>query len=298
MLVSKLGSGTVPGNIVALNLDDDSVIRLEATVAEPDADSAFPRCGPPPERLRPRGFHVSDLADGGFRLLVINVAVSQRIERYRIDVDDAGPRMAWQGCVTVPDMLSPNDGAALSGDRLVISHMYDPPRTTIHTVISFLGLDTGYAVAWSLATGWVKVAGTDASFPNGVEADPKTDRIFMGSTFGQTFTAVKAFGDNARTIRIPVQSDNLTWAPDGRILSVGHTGIPLLCTDGCRDVGGKPCSFPFAVAAIDPDTLATDIIYEHKEGLIPGTSVALSHNGFLYMGAVFGDRISRVPLNP
>ena len=191
-----------------------------------DHASSFPSCGSPPDRLRPRGFHVSDRADGSFQLLVVNVIGSQRIERYRIDVDDAGPRMAWEGCVTVPNSLSPNDVAALSGDSLVISHMYDPPRTSMHTVKFFLGLDTGYAVAWSPETAWVKVEGTDASFPNGIEADPATDRVFMGATYGETLSIADAFGGSARTIRIPVQSDNLTWAPDGRILSVGHTASP------------------------------------------------------------------------
>ncbi len=237
MLVSELGSfglDGIPGAIVAVNLNDESVIRLVAATSDPGADVSFPRCGPPPDRLRPRGFHVSDLEDGGFRLLVVNVIETQRIERYRIDVHRSGPFMTWEGCVTVPDTLSPNDVAALSGDNMVISHMYDPPRSTMHTVKFFLGLDTGYAAAWSPETDWVKVPGTDAAFPNGIETDPATDRVFVGSTYGQVFISAAAFGDDARAIRIPVQSDNLTWAPDGRILSVGHTGIPLLGTNGCR----------------------------------------------------------------
>ncbi|MDG2320892.1 MAG: hypothetical protein P8L79_11605 [Rhodospirillaceae bacterium] len=71
---------------------------------------------------------------------------------------------------------------------------------------------------------------------------------------------------------------------------------PLLGTNGCQGIGSKPCAFPFAVVAIDPDTLAQEILYEHQDGLIPGASVALSHKGFLYMGTFFGDRISRVRL--
>lgn len=85
-------------------------------------------------------------------------------------------------------------------------------------------------------------------------------------------------------------------ARDGGILSVGHTGIPLLGTNGCQGIGSKPYAFPFAVVAIDPDTLAQEILYEHQDGFIPGASVALSHKGFLYMGTLFGDRISRVRL--
>lgn len=299
MLVSELGSfgsNAVPGAIVAVNLETETTIRLAAAVSNIDPGSSFPRCGPPPDRLRPRGFHVSDLEDGSFRLLVVNVIDTQRIERYRIDVHRSGPFLTWEGCVTVPDTLSPNDVAALSGDNIVISHMYDPPRTTLHTVKFFLGLDTGYAVAWSPETEWVKVPGTETSFPNGIEADPATDRVFVGATYGQVFISADAFGDDARTIRIPVQSDNLTWAPDGRILSVGHTGVPLLGTSGCRNASGEACSFPIAVVAIDPDSLLQETVFEHGKGLIPGASVALQRGEFLYLGTVFGDRISRIAL--
>lgn len=282
------------GTLGALNLNDESYIRLEATVAAEVPSSAFPRCGLPPERLRPRGFHVSDLDDGGFRLLMVNAPDDTRIERYRIDVEDDRPRLSWEGCVSVPDTVFPNDVAALSGDAFVVSHMFDPPRDQMMTVKFFLGLDTGYAVAWSPERGWTKVQGTDTAFPNGVEADPATGRVFVASTYGQNFIAADAFGDDARAVRIPVQSDNLTLAPDGRLLAVGHTGVPLLGIQGCRAAGGVPCSFPFAVVAIDPDTLGQEIIYDHRDGLIPGASVALSHGGFLYMGTVFGDRISRV----
>ena len=84
ILISELGSADIPGQIVALNVDDGTMTRLEASVAEPDPTSAFPRCGPPPDRLRPRGFHVSDLADGGFRRLVSANGVDQGARNRRI----------------------------------------------------------------------------------------------------------------------------------------------------------------------------------------------------------------------
>lgn len=291
ILVSELGDFSAPGNLAALNIETDQLVRLTATE---DETSTFSSCGPMLESLRPRGFHVSDLPDGGFRLLVVNAFDGERIERYRVDVGDEGPVLKWQGCVSVPDTVFPNDVAAINGDGFVVSHMYDGPRGMWLTTKFFLGLDTGYAASWMPDTGWQKIEGTDASFPNGIEADPKTNRVFIGSTYGQTFISADLTSGDAKTIRIPVQSDNLTWAPDGRLLSVGHTGIPMLGTSGCRALPGIPCSFPFAVVAIDPETLSQEIIYEQTEGLIPGASVALLHKGFIYMGTVFGERISRI----
>jgi hypothetical protein len=293
LLISELGGQETPGNITALNLETDDLVRL-SPLLEPD--DSFPQCGPPPSELRPRGFHVSDLPDGGFRLLVVNAADGERIERYRVDVATDTPSLIWQGCVAVPDTVFPNDVASTGGDGFVVSHMYNGPRGIWLTAKFLFGLHTGHAAAWDPETGWRKVDGTEASFPNGVEADPATGRIFIGSTYGQTLVAADLAGGNAKAVRIPVQSDNLTLAPDGRILSVGHTGLPLFGTSGCREVYGTPCSFPFAVVAIDPQTLAQEVIFEHTAGLIPGASVALSHQGYLYMGTVFGDRISRVRL--
>lgn len=293
LLISELGDFGGQGAIAALNVETDEVRRLEAVVI-PDPNA--PQCGAPPAFIRPRGFHVSDRMDGTFKLLVVNAADGERIEFYDVDIPDGGPGLYWRGCVSVPDTVLPNDVAATGYDGFVVSHMLTGPRTWWLQMKFFFGLKTGHAAAWSPDTGWRVVDGTEASFPNGVEADPDTSRVFIGSTYGQTFIAADVAGGNERVARIPVQSDNLTWTADGKILSVGHTGIPLWGTSGCREALGTPCSFPFAVVEIDPVTFERAVIYEHDDGLIPGASVALAHKGYLYMGTVFGDRISRVRL--
>lgn len=293
LLISDMGDFNGQGSLEALNIETDEVRRLEAAI---DPDPAFSQCGAPPELIRPRGFHVADLSEDKFQLLVVNAADGERIERYQVVVSDQGPALTWQGCVEVPDTVFPNDVAATTGDGFVVSHMLSGPRTFWLQVKFFFGLKTGHAAAWDPDQGWRVVDGTEASFPNGVEADPERGRVYIGSTYGQTFVAADIAGGNEKVARIPVQSDNLTVAPDGRLLAVGHTGIPLWGTSGCREALGTPCSFPFAVVAIDPVTLEQEVIYEHKDGLIPGASVALAHDGYLYMGTVFGDRISRVRL--
>lgn len=294
ILVSELGGRDTPGAIVALDPETSETLRLDAEIRP---DPSVQQCGPAPASLRPRGFHVSDLDDGGFRLLVVNVTDAQRIERYRIDLVEEEPQLVWQGCVTVPDMYTPNDVAATEGQGFVVSHMYPPPRSTWLTVKFFLGLDTGYAVSWAPEEGWAKVVSSEASFPNGIEYDERSGDVLVGATYGETLSIAKLDGAGGRKLRIPVQSDNITWSEDGRILSVGHTGLPLIGTSGCRSAGGAPCSFPFAVVAVDPQTREQDVIYSHGAGQIPGASVALLHRGSLYFGTVFGDRISRVRLS-
>ena len=295
VLISELGNGPDPGHVVALRPADERLVRLHA--ADPDIapESTFPRCGPPPSSLKPRGFHLSTDPAGGAHLLIVNVVDEARIERYQVTAGDV-PELHWEGCVAVPEDITPNDVAAIPDGGFVVSHMYTPPRTRLLEARLLLRLDTGYVMRWHPRDGWQKIAGTDAALPNGVETDPVTGRVFMAATHGQNLTVVDPDGGNRKLGGLPVQTDNLTWAPDGRLLAVGHTGIPIFGTRACREMGSTSCAFPFAVAAIDPATLAVETIYAHSDGLIPGPSVALIDDGQLYLGTFFGDRISRVAL--
>ena len=297
VLISELGNGADPGHIAALRTRDERVERLQAAAPGPAADSTFPRCGPEPESLKPRGFHLRAGQDGDHQLLIVNASDAVRVERYRVTGRGGEvPELRWEGCVTVPDDITPNDVAALPDGGFVVSHMFNPPRTWWHDVLFLLGLHTGHVARWQPQDGWRKVPGSDASFPNGIETDPDTGRIFVAATYGQDLTAVDADGDNRQRVDLPVQTDNLTWSPDGRLIAVGHTGVPILGTRACRDMGNTSCAFPFAVAAIDPETLGVETLYAHADSLIPGPSVGLIHNSWLYLGTFFGDRVSRVAL--
>ncbi len=292
LLISELGNGPDPGHVVAFNPAEQQVVRMQAANPARAPDSTFPICGAPPEKLKPRGFHLSRAADQD-QLLIVNATETVRIERYRV-IPGPVPGLLWEGCVVVPDHLTPNDVAAMPDGGFVISHMYTPPRTRLVTVRLLLRLDTGYAARWRPQDGWQKVVGTDAAFPNGIETDP-AGRVFVAATYGQHLTAVDPDG-RRRRVGLPIQPDNLTWSPDGRLIAAGHTGTPYFGTRGCAQLGSTSCAFPFAVAAIDPATLEVETIYAHSENLIPGASVALVHNNLLYLGTFFGDRISQVAI--
>jgi hypothetical protein len=294
LLVSELGNNSVPGQVVAFDPTNDRLIRLKASnpvVADPNG---FPICGTPPISIRPRGFHVRTDDNGKTILLLVNVAQDVRIERYAIDTSAEQPQLRWEGCVAVPSHLNPNDVAALHGDGFVISHMFTPPMSTWLRTQMFVGVKTGYVARWTPQSGWDKVQNSEVSFANGIETSPQTDRIFVAATYGETLTAVNVDGSDKRVTQLPIQPDNLTWSADGLLIAVGHTGVAMLGTNGCRDMVDQSCAFPFAVAAIDPQRLEVEVIYTHDEGLIPGPSVALWHEEFLFLGTFFGDRVSRV----
>lgn len=295
LLISELGSGAVSGQVTAFNPVDDQLVRLPLSGPLPAITTEFPVCGPAPASIRPRGFHLSTAEDGTHHLLLINVADEVRIERYQVVADTAAPALRWEGCVSVPSNLHPNDVARLpGGDGFVISHMYTPPMTLWLRAKMFFGLNTGYVARWLPQTGWEKVPGTDVSFANGIETDPVSGRIFVAATYGETITAVDADGGNLRRVNLPIQPDNVTWSPDAQLIAVGHTGVAFFGTNHCRNMLPAACAFPFAVVEIDPQSMATDVIYTHDEGLIPGPSVAFRHEQFLFLGTFFGDRVSRI----
>ncbi|MCB2107852.1 MAG: hypothetical protein KDE14_09145 [Rhodobacteraceae bacterium] len=293
LLVSELGDAATPGNIVAYNTSDGTLLRLKARDDSAASDPARV-CGPMPERLRPRGFHVRMTGEGQYDVLLINVMGGQRIENYVVTLSDGDPALAWRGCVAVPDKFNVNDVAPLPGGGFVVSHMYDEPRTWLTTLKFIFHVDTGYAVSWRPGAEWVKVDGSDVTFANGIEVNPDTGEIYLAGTYGEELVAIDPSKNRVRRVSMPIQPDNLTWQTNGKILAVGHTGIPIWGTRKCRALAGKPCSFDFAVIQIDPRSLSRKVLFADRRGAIPGPSVALGHDDAIYLGTVFGDRISRI----
>lgn len=293
-LVSELGGASTPGHILAI----DPVTKERRVLAGTDiADAASPdapQCGPPPAALKPRGFHLSKDGTGELRLLVI---AGTRIERFRVEDPANDIAVAWDGCIDIPPEIQANDVAGFADGGLVVSHMYDPPRTELTDLGFVFGQKTGVAMAWSTDGTWTEVPGTDAAFANGIQVDPKTSRIYISSMFTQRVIGVDRDGGNRReSPRGPAQIDNLSWSDDGRMIGVGHTAVPIYGTRPCRALNGQSCAFPFAVVALDPTSLTPTTLYVQRRGNIPGASVAALKEGILTFGTAFGDRMSRVNL--
>lgn len=294
MMVSELGGGAKPGRILLIDPDTNARRVLAEKVPSVSEGSAFPQCGPPPEALRPRGFHLSQDQSGSSRLLVVAGA---RIERYRVLITPTDVALTWDGCVTVPSEILANDVAALPDGGFVVSHMYDPPRNLMLNLKFVLGLDTGYAAKWTPEAGWSKIPNTDVSFANGIQVDPSTSRVYISSMFTQRIIAVDPDGsDRIESERSPIQADNLSWSSDGRLIGAGHTGFPVYGISRCRDIGDAPCSFPFAILAFDKQTLKSETLFESPTGSIPGASVAALKDKKLFLGTAFGDRITQISL--
>ena len=52
------------------------------------------------------------------------------------------------------------------------------------------------------------------------------------------------------------------------------------------------------MVALDPETLAAEIVLEHEGPPLGAATVALSVGDAIYLGSFAGDRIARAPLAP
>lgn len=288
-------------------------VALPFEVAPPAATrrgaaAGAPNCPGPPTHWRAGGNDLKRVA-GRLRLAVLNRVEpgspvhdgDERVELFEVTPGRDGPAARWVGCVPIDARWALNDIALAPDGALYGSHQFDRPASPEAAAATrqkwLAGEPTGYAVAWSPAAGWQRVAGTDVSFANGIAVSSDGRRLAVAGTYSSALLLVERRSGAVRRVPLPHTPDNVTALPQGRFLSAGHTGVPVTGVDPCRDPKAVPCGFPFAIAEVDPDA-QVHLRFSHDGSRIPGASVAAPHDGRLYLGSFFGDRITVVPLPP
>jgi hypothetical protein len=251
--------------------------------------------GPPdPERFSPHGIDVAAGADGAARLLVVNHGGREAIEQFRLEIFAEGPAAVWEGCVPLPDDAHANDVAALPGGGFVATNMLPRDPSLFTGLKVALGLPTGELLAWSAGAGWEAVPNTRESAPNGVVASSDGQTLFMAAWGSSKLIRVGRDGSERRELALPHHPDNLSWGADGGLLVAGQKGS-LLQVRGCGELDSGTCPLPFSVVRVDPDSLSLEVVFDHDPARLGGAgTVALEHDGALWIGTFAGDRILRV----
>lgn len=259
------------------------------------AGAGDPLCPGPPAVFSPGGIDVR-MATEGLHVMAVNRATPPRIEFFNEEARPGGKALVWAGCVPVPAGLFLNDVAALPDGGFVATHMVDPAaaRSALAPVRFFLGFATGRVVRWSRSEGWRDIAGSAGSFPNGIAASRDGSVIYFAETFGEAVNRLVLATGERRRLKLAIQADNLTWTEDGRLVVVGHAGLPLVTTRGCRGIKAAGCGFSFAVLRLEPDLRTAETIYRSTGEEIPGASTALLVEQTLFLGTAFGDRVTRL----
>ena len=292
--------GDPPGSLVAVPAAGGAPVRVYPP--PPDAVlplSGVPGCAEPPDPalFAPHGLDL--IADGPppWVMLVVNHGGREAVEVFGVMPTDAAPEVLWHGCVKLPPGMVGNDVAGLPEGGFAVTQN-DLPKSKLGFAWAAIGRafgkTTGGVIEWHRDGGWRAVPGTEVSVANGVAVSADGKRLFVNAWGADELVRVERRGDPARrTVALPVHPDNLTWAPDGRLLLAGQKGS-LGDMLKCADAANGNCTAPFAVLAVDPESLATTVLLEHDGSGLGGASVALRAGDALVLGTFSGDRIGFV----
>jgi hypothetical protein len=304
LLVSEFGSmeGDRSGAIARLDLASDARTVLyrggDGGAAAPGwGDPACP--GPPPPEMSPHGIHLSRRADGALQLLVVNHGGRESVELFEVQGAPSGATVAWRGCAVAPEGSWLNDVVALPEGGFLATQMMPRRRRPLQVFeylkAGALGLRTGHVLAWDPARGFTPQPGTETTFPNGIALSADGRTIFLNSSIGGKVHRIdRATGAPEGSAEVP-GPDNSTWAPDGRLLVASFTG-PLWETLRCDGIERGACPVAFEIVAVDPETLATEMIYRGGGAPMGAGTVGLRVGDELFVGSFAGDRILRVDL--
>jgi hypothetical protein len=298
------GELTGAGSLLALRPRDGERRALypsaEAGRESPVAGVGSPDCSGPPDasRFSPHGIDVAEVLGEEARLLVVNHGGREAIELFRLRVAPEGPSLAWEGCVPLPEDAQANDVAALPGGSFVTTKMLPRETSLLDMLRIALGWPTGELLEWDLAGGWRPVPGTRASAPNGVVASADGETLWFAAWGGSRLVRVGRDGSGRRELALPHHPDNLSWARDGSLLSTGQMGS-ILMVPACGRIDSGTCPMPYSVLRVAPDASSFETLFAEDPAAIGGAgTVALDHDGALWIGTFAGDRILRVAEAP
>ena len=306
VLVSQMGSmsGDRPGDISLYDPDSgqrSSLFPSGGPGALPHVGAAAEGWGaddcpgPPGPEFSPHGLDLAERPDGRLQLLVVNHGGREAIEFFEVALHDGAVALEWRGCAIPEESVLMNDVAALPDGGLLATKMFPGggAASLWHSLRGIAGFDTGYVMEWSAESGFRELPGTRAAAPNGVTVTPDGNTIFFTAYMGGEVRRVTRDGSRPPASVAIARPDNLTWAGDGRLLVASHTGSigDMLA---CSDLGGGACPLAFAIVAIDPESMATEVIFENEGAPMGAGTAAIERNGELFIGSFAGDRIIRL----
>ncbi len=309
LLVSQFGAmdGTRPGNVALFRIEGEALTPLfptGGTGGTPDVASGErwgdPDCAPPSAAFSPHGIDLASRPDGRLALYVVNHGGRESVELFEVTPTDDGAALAWRGCAIPPEESFLNDVVALADGDFLVTHMYAKREGVAGFLVlarGLVGMDTGYVLEWSPKDGFQKVPGTDAPFPNGIEASADGAQIYLNAYLGNEVRKIdRKTGERLATAEVR-QPDNVTWAADGRLLVASHTaGMGDMMA--CGEIRQGACGFEFQIVALDPDTLAKEVLFTHEGAPMGAATVAVQLGDNLWLGSFAGDRVARVSLAP
>lgn len=271
-------------------------------------EARFPDCPGPidpdeGEQFSAHGLNVRQVEDGLFDLYVVHHGLRESIEVFEIDTRYQGavsvsnvPGFSWVGCVVAPEGLTLNSVSPLPGGGFVATVPFVPDAArpgqgpTANTI-------SGVVYEWSPSDGWMTVPGSETPGPNGIEASPDGEWLYVNLWSGRQVLRLSRGRDpvEAQTVDLGFFPDNIRWQADGSLLTAGHDApslerilecLRMLCDDVSTHV-----------ARVDPETLEVEHLVDvpANEHFFTSTA-ALQVGDEIWIGSMRGDRVARYAL--
>jgi hypothetical protein len=301
LLLSELGNmGEFPGRIALFRVADESARALfpVADPLQPGPLQGDASCTEPPgKEMSPHGTHLVQLEDGSWRYLVVNHGGREAVELFSLELPGEGegePALRWQGCVFPADNTLINDVVGLANGDVIYTRMFRPDDF-LGSQRALLGFRSGDVWRWRQGSGPRRLPGTEGALTNGIEISPDERYIFINQYMDKEIHKYDLQTEQRVAKAEVAHADNSAWGPDGQLWIASHQmEIPvyLACT---RD-HSLTCGMGFEIVALDPETMATRVMFRHQGPPMGAATVAVPHRDKVYLGSFLGDRLLVVPL--
>ena len=147
---------------------------------------------------------------------------------------------------------------------------------------------------WHPKTGFQLVPGSQMSGDNGLEVSRDGKYIYVAVWGGKAIARLlHGAGASYRKI-VPTgfQTDNLRWAPDGKLMVTGQAG-PAAAVFSCFASKAPRCTQGWSMAKLDPATMTLDPVYSDPGDREFGDATVGRE---IYAGTFRGDRIANLRL--
>ena len=314
----------IPGSnwIITSGLDEPgklagqlTLIDREGKIARPlflgdspivsDARQGDGKC---PGALQPGQFGAHGIglrvnAPGKGTLYVVNHTGREAIELFALDWAGKDPVAVWTGCIPLPPGVLSNGVTPLPDGRIAVTWMNAPeyftgpsgrdhPEAWIPKFIA--GDTTGYAATWAPGEGWRKVAGSEGSVPNGIEASPDGRYIYVNLWRSSEMRRVPLAGGAVQSVKLTFMPDNLHWGDDGKLWTAGAFG-PAKDYFACAAKPG--CHNDYRIASIDPASMqASELPHPDTRPAFGDATTALRVGGEVWIGSNPTDKVAWLKL--
>jgi hypothetical protein len=292
-VVASAFGGT--GGIYLVRASDRTPSRVyPATGARERLDTqTYGACPGPPDaatkaKFQTHGLYLLPGANSVHRLFVVLHGGRESVEVFEVDARQATPALTWIGCAVAPDPIGLNSVRGLPDGGFIATNFLargggggfgGPAMTAMMS-----GETNGELWEWHTATGWQKVAGSEAAGANGLEMSEDGRTLYVAAWGTQSFFRLSRGATPVQRQEVPLgfRVDNIRWARDGSILAAGQ--------------GGAPGAQASIVVKIEPGTLSVLEILRHPDtpGFGAGT-VAVEVGDELWVGSFRGDRLAIFP---